>query len=163
MDKNQAVIDFLFSCPQIANNPLFFNFSQAEDNNKQLVTVANDKAIERPYIDGSVLKRYTFTIIDYRSVIYQAVVNKTGFANENVDEMMDVQSIIGWIEEQNDNMNFPDFGEDCVVEEIKALTDSPNLSGVDSSVTPALAKYNVSVQIQYLDKSKVTWNKSQKG
>lgn len=160
MDKNKAVIDFLLSCPQIANNPLFFNFSQAEDNNKQLVTVANDKAIERPYIDGSVLKRYTFTVIDYRSVIYQAVVNKTGYANENVEEMLDVQSIINWIEEQNDNMNFPDFGNGCIVEEIKALTDSPNLNGVDSSVTPPLAKYSVSVQIQYLDKTKVTWNKS---
>lgn len=160
MDKNKAVIDFLFSCPQIANNPLFFNFSQAEDNNKQLVTVANDKNIERPYIDGSVLKRYTFTIIDYRSVIYQAVVNKAGYANENVEEMLDVQSIINWIEEQNDNQNFPDFGKNCVVEEIKALTDRPNLNGVDSSVTPPLAKYNVSIQIQYLDRSKVTWNNS---
>jgi hypothetical protein len=157
MDKNQAVIEYLSSCPAIAKNPLFFNFAKAEDNNKQLVAVATDKKVERPYIDGSVLKRYTFTIIDYRSVIYQAVVKEAGYPNENVEELLDVQSIIDWIEEQNSEYNFPDFGEDCVIDEIKALTDTPRLNGVDNSASPALAKYSVSIQILYLDTSKRIW------
>lgn len=157
MDKNQAVIEYLSSCPAIAKNPLFFNFAKAEDNNKQLVAVATDKKVERPYIDGSVLKRYTFTIIDYRSVIYQAVVKEAGYPNENVEELLDVQSIIDWIEEQNSEYNFPDFGEDCVIDEIKALTDTPRLNGVDNSSSPALAKYSVSIQILYLDTSKRIW------
>ena len=157
MDKNQAVIEYLSSCPAIAKNPLFFNFAKAEDNNKQLVVVATDKKVERPYIDGSVLKRYTFTIIDYRSVIYQAVVKEAGYPNENVEELLDVQSIIDWIEEQNSEYNFPDFGEDCVIDEIKALTDTPRLNGVDNSASPALAKYSVSIQILYLDTSKRIW------
>jgi len=158
MDKNQAVIDYLFQCPLIANNPLFFNFSEAEDNNKQLLTTGNDKATHKPFIDGSVEKRYTFTIIDYRSVIYQSLVNQSGFSNENVEEMFDVQSLIDWISEQDDNMNYPDFGEDCVVESITALTDNPNLNGVDTTTTPKLAKYSVSIQINYLDNSKVIFN-----
>ena len=157
MDKNQAIIDYLSSCPVIANNPLFFNFAKAEDNNKQLVQVATDKKVERPYIDGSVLKRFTFTLIDYRSVIYQAVVKQAGYPNENMEELLDVQSIIDWIEEQNDRGNFPDFGEDCIVDEIKALTDTPRLNGVDTSASPALAKYSVSIQILYLDTSKRIW------
>lgn len=157
MDKNKAVITYLTACPAIAKNPLFFNFAEAQDNNKQFVTVASDRAVERPYIDGSVLKRYTFTIIDYRSIAYQAIVMKAGYPNENVQEMLDVQSLIDWIEEQNNNLNFPDFGDDCVVEEIIALTDSPRLSGVDTQSTPSLAKYSVAIQIQYLDKSKMIW------
>lgn len=160
MDKNQAIITYLFQCPLIANNPLFFNFAEAEDNNKQFVTVANDVALENPYIDGSVLKQYTFTIIDYRSIIYQSIVNDTAYPNENVEEMFDVQSLIEWVSEQNDNFNLPDFGTDCVIEEIKALTDSPRLNGVDTSVKPALAKYSVSIQVQYIDKSKTTWKQS---
>lgn len=157
MDKNQAIITYLSSCPVIAGNPLFFNFAKAEDNNKQLVAVATDKKVERPYIDGSVLKRFTFTLIDYRSVIYQAVVKEAGYPNENVEELLDVQSIIDWIDEQNADGNFPNFGEDCVIDEIKALTDTPRLSGVDSSASPALAKYSVSIQILYLDTSKRIW------
>lgn len=39
VDKNQAVIDFLINCPQIKNNPLFFNATEAKDNNKQILTL----------------------------------------------------------------------------------------------------------------------------
>ena len=98
VDKNQAIIEYLRNCPQIAANPLFFNFIEAKDNNKQLVTVANDINIQKPYIDGSVLKRFTFTIIDYRSIAYQAVVMAVGYTNENVEEMLDVQAMLNWIE-----------------------------------------------------------------
>ena len=79
MDKNKSVIDFLLQCPQIKDNPLFFNFAEAQDNNKQFVTAANSKSISKEYIDGSVLKQYTFTIIDYRSVSYQAIVAEGGY------------------------------------------------------------------------------------
>lgn len=157
MDKNKAIIKYLMQCPTIKNNPLFFNFGEVEDNSKQIVTTSTDKNIERPYIDGSVLKRYTFTIIDYRSVIYQALVTIEGYDNENVEDMMDVQSIIDWIDEQNDNYNFPDFGNDCVVEEITALTDIPNLNGVDKDSSPNLAKYSIAIRVQYLDNTKKIW------
>lgn len=155
MDKNQAIIDYLIQCPQIRDNSLFFNFSEAQDNNKQIVTVANDKRLNKQFIDGSELKRFTFTIIDYRSIAYQAVVKQSGFPNENVEEMFDVQGIIDWIDEQNDNMNYPNFGANCQIDSIKAVTDNPNLNGIDTSVKPAIAKYSVSIQIDYLDKSKV--------
>ena len=157
MDKNKAIIKYLMQCPTIKNNPVFFNFGEVEDNSKQIVTTSTDKNIERPYIDGSVLKRYTFTIIDYRSVIYQALVTIEGYDNENVEDMMDVQSIIDWIDEQNDNYNFPDFGNDCVVEEITALTDIPNLNGVDKDSSPNLAKYSIAIRVQYLDNTKKIW------
>ena len=157
MDKNKAIIKYLMQCPTIKNNPVFFNFGEVEDNSKQIVTTSTDKNIERPYIDGSVLKRYTFTIIDYRSVIYQALVTIEGYDNENVEDMMDVQSIIDWIDEQNDNYNFPDFGNDCVIEEITALTDIPNLNGVDKDSSPNLAKYSIAIRVQYLDNTKKIW------
>lgn len=157
MDKNQAIIDFLIQCPQIQSNPLFFNFIQAKDNNKQFVTVANDKSLNKPFIDGSVQKRFTFTIIDYRSVTYQAIVKQAGYPNENVEEMLDVQSILDWVTEQADNHNYPDFGADCQIDDMRTLTSEPNMNGVDTSVTPALAKYSFSIQIDYIDTSKMLW------
>ncbi len=160
MDKTNAIVKFLLDCPQIKTNPLFFNFAEAQDNNKQIVTAENDKAVNRAYVDGSILKRYTFTIIDYRSVIYQAVVNvnNTEYPNENVEEFIDVKGIIDWITEQSELQNYPDFGEDCIIDDMRALSDNPNLNGIDTSVKPALAKYSVSIQIDYLDTSKAIWN-----
>ena len=156
MDKNKAVIDFLIQCPAIQNSSLYFNFTQAEDENKQFVTTSNDKLMNRTFVDGSEQKRYTFTIIDYRSVAYQAIVKDPQLisANENVEELLDVQSIMDWINEQADLGNYPDFGENCLIDDMKTTTDNPNTNGVDTSLTPALAKYSISVQIDYIDYSK---------
>ena len=112
--------------------------------------------MNRTFVDGSEQKRYTFTIIDYRSVAYQAIVKDPQLisANENVEELLDVQSIMDWINEQADLGNYPDFGENCLIDDMKTTTDNPNTNGVDTSLTPALAKYSISVQIDYIDYSK---------
>ena len=157
VDKYNAVIEYLKQCPQIASNPLFFNFAQAEDNNKQLLMTANEKVLNRQYIDGSVQKRFTFTIIDYRSVIYQALAQ--GKNNENVEEILDVQGIIDWIEQQDAIQNYPSFGDNCIIDSISSQTDNPNLNGVDTNLKPAIAKYHISIVVDYLDTSKCIWNK----
>jgi len=158
VDKNQAVINFLLTCPAIISNPLFFNFLQARDNDKQIVTQANDIALNKSFIDGSVMKRYAFTLMDYRSVAYQPLPKVEGYTSENVEELLDVQGIIDWVQEQADERNYPDFGSDCIVDDMRTTSNNPNLNGVDTQVTPALAKYSITIQIDYLDKSK-SWNK----
>lgn len=158
VDKNQAIIDFLIQCPTIANNPLFFNFLDAKDDNKQIITQANDTIMNRKYIDGSVLKRFTFTIIDFRSVAFQPIPKATGYVSENVEELFDVQGIMDWVNEQADLGNYPDFGTDCFIDSMITTSNNPNLNGVDTQVVPALAKYSMSIQIDYIDKSKSIWN-----
>lgn len=158
VDKNQAIIDFLLDCPQLAYNPVFFNAINAKDNDKQIITQSNDTSLNSKYIDGSVLRRYTFTVIDFRSVIYQPLPKVEGYVSENVEELFDVQSIMDWVNEQADLQNYPDFGEDCVIDSMRTTSDNPNLNGIDTNVTPALAKYSMSIQIDYLDTSKAVWN-----
>ena len=158
MDKNQAVINFLIQCPQIRDNPLFFNFAEVEDNSRQIVTMANDRVVNKPYIDGSVLKRFTFTLVDYRTVTYQSIVKLEGYPNENVSELMDIQSVMDWINEQADLHNYPDFGSDCVIESMRTATDEPTLNGVDKSVSPSIAQYSMSIIIEYIDNSKKNRN-----
>ena len=158
MDKNQAVINFLIQCPQIRDNPLFFNFAEVEDNSRQIVTMANDRVVNKPYIDGSVLKRFTFTLVDYRTVTYQSIVKLEGYPNENVSELMDIQSVMDWINEQADLHNYPNFGSDCVIESMRTATDEPTLNGVDKSVSPSIAQYSMSIIIEYIDNSKKNLN-----
>ena len=157
MDKNQAIIDYLITCPKIQDNPLYFNFIHGNEDDKQIITTGNEKTIDRPYVDGSVLKRFTFTIIDFKSVAYRAVVKDGAHVDENVEDILQVQDIIDWIEEQNEIRNFPNFGEDCIVESISTTANNPNLNGVDSNVSPALAKYSISIQVNYIDVSKMLW------
>ena len=161
VDKNQAIITYLTDtssgCPQIIANPTFFNFIEAKNNNKQIVTVSQETTVQKPFIDGSVLKQFTFTIVDYKSVAYQAIVKIAGYSNENVEEMLEVQDIIDWITEQDEIRHFPNFGSDCLVEKIEALTDTPRLNGVDATASPVLAKYSISIRVTYLDISKKLW------
>ena len=157
VDKNQAVIDFLIACPQIRDNPLFFNAINAKDNDKQIITQSNDTMLNEKYIDGSVLRKFTFTIIDFRSVIYQPLPKVEGYISENVEEMFDVQGIIDWVNEQSDLENYPNFGTDCIIDSMITTSDNPMLNGIDTQVTPALAKYSMSIQIDYLDTSKAIW------
>lgn len=157
VDKNQAVINFLLECPTIANNPLFFNFLNARDDDKQIVTQSNDTLLDKRFVDGGVSKRYTFSIIDFRSVAYQPIPKIAGYSSENVEEMFDVQGIVDWVNEQNDLQNYPDFGNDCVIDSMQTTSNNPSLNGVDSSVTPALAKYSISIRIDYVDNSRAIW------
>lgn len=157
VDKNQAIIDFLMECPQVQQNPLYFNFSKAENNNKQIVTTGNDKAINKPFIDGSVLKQFTFTIIDYKSIAYRAIPKQAGLQDENVQDIAQVQDIIDWVTMQADLKFYPNFGEDCIIEDMRVLSDNPNLNGTDTTVSPALAKYSMSIQIDYIDYTKASW------
>ena len=157
MDKTKAVVTFLLTCPYVQQSPLFFGFGEAEADNKQLVTIANDTSVNVPFIDGSMRKRFTFTILDYKSVAYRAISTREGAVDENLENALEAQQLIDWVETQADARVFPDFGSDCTIDSMKAVTDQPNMGGVDRAVTPALAKYSVSIRIDYIDYSKAIW------
>ena len=158
MDKNKAMIDYLLSCPTILNNPLFFNFVNAKDNNNQIITESNEKILQRPFIDGSVLKQYTITIILFKTISQNAIVKLDGYPDENVTELAMVQELIDWISEQETLQNYPNFGNDCTVESIGTTANNPNLDDIDVSVQPPLARYSVSIVVEYVDNSKRIWN-----
>lgn len=157
--KEQAIIVWLLDCPAIKNNSVYFNFINAEDENKQLIMESNDKVTNRNFLDGSVEKQFTFVLIDFRSITYNAIPKVLGLTDENVEEYLDVQGIIDWVTQKADERIYPDFGSNCVIDKMETLSENPNLNGVDTTTTPSLAKYSVAIRITYIDTSKVMWNK----
>lgn len=156
MDKNNAVIEFLKTCPAIQSNPLFFNFAENEEGTNHFITETDKK--KKTYIDGSVLKQYTFTIASYVPVAYSAIVGDSNFNDQNMENMAIVQEILDWIEEQADDANYPDFGSECNIEDMRTLTSDPDLDGIDKSVNPPIARYSIGVQIDYIDNTKKIWS-----
>lgn len=157
VDKNQAIVDFLKSCPLMTDSPLFFNFGDVRDGANQATIRSDDISLHRPYINGSVLRRYTFTIDCFKSVAYNPIIEgEPGetIVNENVDEMSQVQDILDWINQQGNDSNFPIFGNDCVIEKMETLTTKPDLVGVDTTLNPPMAVYRISIQIDYIDNTK---------
>lgn len=167
MDKNEAMVKFLMNCPTIQENPLFFNFADVESGNNHFITEKD--TLRQRYIDGSMLKQYTFSIASYSSVSHNAIVNGETIIDENMENMAKVQEILDWINEESElakqyrepglNPHYPDFGEDCIIDDMITLTSDPDIDGIDTSVNPPIARYSVGVKLVYLDKSKVLFGK----
>lgn len=149
-EYTEAVVDFLFDCPYIEK--LFFNFAEAADGNNQFIKDAD--VVLKKYIDGGILRCYTYTIISYIAVSHNPLVDEAGFADENMENLANVQNIIDWVNEQSDLYNYPNFGTDVVIDSMECLTQDPDLNGVDVSQNPPLAKYSFTIRITYLDNSK---------
>jgi hypothetical protein len=81
-----------------------------------------------------------------------------GNADENIEDFAEVQSLLDWINEQGDAFNFPNFGDDAEIEEMKTLSTKPTLIGVESSLNPPMAIYRITIQIDYIDNTKRLWN-----
>lgn len=156
VDKNTATLEFIASYPDIQSNPLFVNFINAKNDNIQFLTDSNDTVLNKPFIDGSALKQYTFTLVITKSITEMAVA-KDILSNENLDDLADIQAVMDWINAQNDDRNYPNFGEDCVIEEMRTTSENPSLDGINTEVTPALALYSMEIRIDYIDYSKVIW------
>ena len=158
IDKNKAIIEYLSSCPIIANNKLFFNFAEEGNNSNQILISGDDVALNKPFIDGSVMKRYTFTLFIYKAISYNPVVKAPGYPDENVGDLSDVQALLDWIVQQNEQLLFPNFGDECIIESVEPQTNKPVLNGVSVDAQPPLAQYSIIVRITYLDKSKMIWS-----
>lgn len=157
VDKNGAMIAYLLTCEDIASSTLYFNFANIENAIKQFITLGQDVAIDTPFIDGSIRKRYSLTIISYLSISVNPIVKVAGYSNENVTDMAEVQALIDWIAQQDDIRNYPDFGTTCEIESIRTTTNNPVLDQIDATKTPPLAKYTFTIQVDYIDTSKKIW------
>lgn len=157
-DKNQAMIDYFLTCEPIFKSTLYFNFANIKDATKQFITQSNDVNIDKPFIDGAIQKRYSITITSFMSISNNPIIKVEGYSNENISDMVEVQTLIDWITEQNELKHFPDFGEGITVEDIKTTTSNPRLDSIDASTTPAIARYSFTVQVNYIDRTHIIWN-----
>jgi len=159
MDKDSIMLDFLLTCPAINENSLFFNYAEGEDNTSHFITEASDISTQKPFVDGSVMKRYSFDIIVYKSLGYTPIDTTDVTTDENLDELSEVQSIIDWITEQEELKNYPNFGDKIDVDVMYCTTDKPALKGIftDTMGTPT-ARYSITIRIDYLDRTKMIWS-----
>ena len=151
-DKNEAMLNFIKTCPYIQDNSLFFNFGNVEDGAHQMITKSDDIRLQKPYIDGSVLKQYTFSLDSFKSIAYNPIVDEMD--DENFDDFKSAQDLLNWIEEQNDAQNYPDFGDGCIIDEMRPVTEKPDLLLVETAMNPPTAIYRITIKIIYLDISK---------
>ena len=157
MDKNKATIDFLLTCEAIHNSPLYFNLTHQEAGSKLFVTQTDDKNIEEPYINGAVKKRYSLTVISFCSMSAMPIAKVEGKPDKNMEDYAEVEALMKWIRAEKKADTYPDFGEDCLIEDMYTTAENPKIDYIDATVTPPVAKYSFTLRVEYIDNSEVLW------
>ena len=135
-NKHEAVWDWIQTCPHIKD--LFFNFSQSDPEDTALIP---SETVLAKYIDGSSLRRYDCALTRILRCSFEP--NDTA----NIDSVVDFEQIVAWLEEQNENGNFPEFPDGETPHEIFV---SPNESGFAVAQDLSAAKYMLQFQIEYM-------------
>lgn len=138
-------IEWLLQSDYIKNNKLFLNAIEAEDNNLQIVTQQIAENQITKYVDGSKSYPITFSINNYKSVSYGQLVKTMLDGNENITDMLDVSKIIEFVNDMNEQGNYPAFADNITVEKAYCQYQTPSTPAIDSGVYPALAKFTIPI------------------
>ena len=144
MTRHEAVKDFFEDkVEELVGNVLGFNYSPENIETAAIIPQYSDRNI-RTYITGDTQRAYDFTFIIVRL-----------YSTEPLDvlnlEAMDLgQAFMDWIEEQDREKNYPDFGDNCEIERMEVLQNMPNLASVNAE--EGTARYMIQGRIVYREK-----------
>lgn len=138
MDKNKAVFEWIKGCPVFER--LYFNFGTADVGTSTFIPIPTDRTVKKDIFDNEI-KQYDFAVSSFNFVD-----DATFDGAENIEGMALLQQLTEWIEQQNIEKNFPDFGEKCFVEKIEAVQNIP----------ASLRMQNIS---KYLSQYRITYEK----
>ncbi|MBQ9428615.1 MAG: hypothetical protein IJU41_03615 [Clostridia bacterium] len=141
-DFNKSIKNWLLKCPEIKADKLFFNFLSAGAENQSFQIVENTTVSED--ICGNEIGRYTFAVIDFRTLSASPV-----FRTEiDFDRMADCAGITEWLNAQIRAKNYPTAPAGMVIQRMSA-PPAPSFAGADRNEGMNLAKYMIQVTIDY--------------
>lgn len=138
MAKSKHVIMQEWVQQFLENNYLYFESADAYPNVRMIVPNYGEFT-RRTDICGFKYKSYSFVFIGYEQM-------DTGTSNVNTENLELMDSFNEWLVAQQENLNFPDFGDKCSEYEIVPLQNMANLAMVSED---GLAKYMLGVRIDY--------------
>ena len=144
MQIYKAINEWLLNYTPL-NNWIYFNATPVITGTVAMNMVAGDR-VTKEYIDGTKPKQCVFAI----DMISEY--DGSGTSDVNMDALAEVESFMNWLEIQNKESNFPDFGEKCITEKVEVLTNVPQLLINEQS---QLAKYQFQARVNYKDESEV--------
>lgn len=137
IQKDSIVQEFLQQCPFITEY-LYFDFLREHDGSTSLSPVSNDRAVKY-YVNGTAIRQYDFAL----QILLQLSDTTDAVNTENIFKLRVWQD---WIEEQEANKNYPDFGDRCSDYRWLNLSGEPVRAMVFDN---GLAKYQFFARLQY--------------
>lgn len=125
----------------LEDNYLYFERADAYPSARMIVPNPGENTL-RTDVCGFKYKRYSFVFIGYETID-----NGTSDINTNNRQIFD--DFVEWIEEQDKEHNYPDFGSNCDRYHIEPVTNMANLAAVSQD---GLAKYMLAINVDYRER-----------
>ena len=151
MDFITPFIKWLLQSEYIKQNKVFLNAIEAQDNNVQIVTQQISKNQITNFVDGSKSYPITFSINNYKSISYSQIVKNMVEGNDNLSDLLDAAKVIEFVGEMEKQGNYPLFADNITVEKVYCQYNTPNTPAIDSSVSPALAKFTIPIVFEVFE------------
>ena len=140
MNKYKAITDWLMDY-SLLYSWIYFNVIRGEADTLSLNSVPNERELVQ-YINGDREVELLFALDLVKEY-------DIGTSDINLEANEEFENISNWIEEQNNNGNYPDFGENIKIEEVEVLETTPSVI-IDSQNN--LAKYQGQYRITYIER-----------
>ena len=138
----ERILEWLSTCPEMGTYT-YFNVIPIDPGNSS-VNSNSSSIILNEFVNGSKEVRLIFNINLVRDY------DNGGTSDINLDAIAEFDKVIEFIEKKNNENDYPDLGDNYVVNEIGATTKAPEAYvAVDS---PNVARYEGQFYIEYLEK-----------
>lgn len=138
----ERISEWLVECP-IFDGYLYFNVIPFENGNSS-VNSNSSSTIVTKFLDGSKEIQLYFNI----NIVKEY--DDGGTSDLNLEAINYFDKIIDWIEDKNNSQDFPNLGENCIVNEIKPLYTTPEVYLTPDN--PGIARYEGRFSINYLER-----------
>ena len=119
----------------------FFNVVLDKPNTMSVNSVGTGRYIEE-YMDGTRECEFLF------SISLQKKYDAGGTTNTNLEAIQEFENIAKWVEEKNDNKEFPAFADNELIEKVEVMTSAPTMTVDESN---KVAKYLGQFKITYME------------
>lgn len=138
------ISEWLSQCPYMGSY-VYFNVIPLETDTSSVNTNSSSMNMTE-YIDGSKEVHLMFNINLIKSY------DGDGTSDLNLDAILSFDKIIEFVEEKNNEQDFPDLGESYVVSEIASSYKAPEVYITEDNRD--IARYEGQFYIEYLERSK---------
>lgn len=139
INKHKAMQDFVQNF--LDENYLYFERAEAYPGSRIMIPNVGDNTL-RTDVCGFKYKRYSFVFVGYE-------MTDTGTSDVNVRNRQIFDDFINWVETQEKNHNYPDFGSNCDRYKLSSVQNMANFSGMSQD---GLAKYMLAINLDYRER-----------
>lgn len=146
MTKHEAMQDWLAAkVYELMGKYLYFNVLL--ETGVSILTDASETESTEEYIDGSADREY---------LCYICLTTEQSEETDdvNVAAMNLIDELMAWVREQDEAENYPDFGSDCYIDEVKALQNMAMLAGQSTTDNNSRRmQYRFGIRVKYYEEA----------